>query len=58
MTGDLRSVQNGEKIVKEAVRMGFERIILPQKNVNRISGLGGEIRLIGIKSLAEAIKVI
>lgn len=58
LTGDLRSVQNGEKIVKEAVRMGFERIILPQKNVNRISGLGGEIRLIGIKSLAEAIKVI
>lgn len=36
LTGDLRSVQNAEKIVMEAVRMGYEQIILPKKNAARI----------------------
>ncbi len=58
LTGDLRSVQNAEKIVKEAARMGFERIILPEKNAARITGLGDQIQLSGVKSLDEAIKLI
>jgi len=56
LTGDLRSVLNADKIVKEADRMGFERIILPEKNAVRITGLSQKIRLIGVRSLAEAIK--
>lgn len=55
LTGDLRSIQNAEKIVKEAARMGFERIILPNKNADRIGNVDG-IRLTGVKSLIEAIK--
>jgi DNA repair protein RadA/Sms len=58
LTGDLRSVQNAEKIVKEAARMGFERIILPNKNARRIVGVPDGIELLGVKSLTEAIKVI
>ncbi len=29
LTGDLRAVQNSEKIIREAVYLGFERIVLP-----------------------------
>ena len=36
LTGDLRAVQHSEKILKEAARMGFERIVLPIKNAERL----------------------
>ena len=57
LTGDLRSIQNSEKIVREAARMGFERVILPQKNAEKLrtAGLKG-IELIGAKHISDAIK--
>ncbi len=33
LTGDIRGVGNTDKIIKEAIRMGFEKIILPVKNL-------------------------
>ena len=38
LTGELRSVQNAEKIVTEAARMGYEQIILPKKNADKLRG--------------------
>ena len=35
LTGDLRSVQNAEKIVKEAARLGYEQVILPKRNARK-----------------------
>lgn len=58
LTGDLRSVQHSEKIVKEADRLGFERIILPEKNAVRIPKKDVGIELIGVTSLAEAIRLL
>lgn len=59
LTGDLRSVQNIEKIVREAVRMGFERIILPEKNTKRLAhmkaDLPARVKLIGVSNIREAI---
>jgi DNA repair protein RadA/Sms len=57
LTGDLRSVQNSEKIIREAARMGFKRVILPQKNADRLktSDIKG-IELIGVKHITDAIK--
>ncbi|MCO7122706.1 DNA repair protein RadA [Ihubacter massiliensis] len=58
LTGDLRSVQNSEKIVREAARMGFERIILPKKNADRLSELDLKgMRLTGVKHIIDAIKM-
>ena len=54
LTGDLRSVQNAEKIVKAASRVGFERIILPRKNADRIAAAPGTA-LVGAQNLREAI---
>ncbi len=53
LTGDLRSVQNAEKIVREADRLGFRRVILPLRNAERLKGIGTEIRVIGIRSISE-----
>lgn len=57
LTGDLRSVQNSEKIVREAARMGFERILLPEKNAVKLKGADSSgIRVVGVKRLTDAIK--
>ena len=65
LTGDLRAVQNGEKILKEAVKLGFERIVLPVKNAERLKKVLDEIndsrkasgnapvKLVGMKNIAE-----
>ncbi len=65
LTGDLRAVQNGEKIFKEAVKLGFERIVIPVKNADRLRKLVTEInenrktagassvKVIGIRNIAE-----
>lgn len=55
LTGDLRSAPHAEKIIREAARMGFRRVILPKKNADRIEEVPQGLRLIGVTSLAEAI---
>lgn len=56
LTGELRSVQNAEKIVAEAIRMGYEQIILPKKNADRIAAdAGKKCRIIGAANLYDAI---
>ena len=56
LTGDLRSVQNGDKIVREAARMGFSEVILPQKNKEKLEDLAGEMKLLGVTSLKDVYK--
>lgn len=56
LTGDLRSIQNADKIVREAARMGFTTVILPKKNAARIADCPAQIRLIGVTNIREAIK--
>ncbi len=54
LTGDLRSVSHADKIIREAVRMGFIRIILPLQNAEKLKNISG-IQIIGIRTLQEAI---
>ena len=37
---DLRSVPNSDKIVQEAVRLGYEAIILPERNAKQAAQSG------------------
>jgi len=57
LTGELRSVQNAEKIVIEAARMGYEQIILPKKNGDKLRDKmqGLNCRVIGAANLYDAI---
>lgn len=55
LTGDLRSVQNVDKIVKEASRLGFEQIIMPKRNAEHLDIENTRIKIIGVKSLYDAL---
>ncbi|TDP57748.1 DNA repair protein RadA [Aminicella lysinilytica] len=44
LTGDLRSVQNADRIATEAARMGYEQVIMPEKNAAHLGGIIGADR--------------
>ena len=57
LTGELRSIQNAEKIVLEAARMGYEQIILPKKNADKLKDRipAGNCRIVSAANLYDAI---
>ena len=55
LTGDLRPVQNADKILKEAARMGFRKIILPSSQARKLKDKGETITIVGAKNINEAI---
>ena len=54
LTGQLRTIPNADKIVQEAVRLGYDGIILPKKNAEQIKQ--SNIKLYGAENIADAIK--
>ena len=57
LTGDLRAVQNCDKIVREAERLGFRRIVIPIKNAQHLRAKDREsysIEIVGIRNITEA----
>ena len=58
LTGDLRSVRNVERIVTEAARMGYENIIMPEKNAGQLKNVKGlgSCRITGVKNITEAMR--
>ncbi len=55
LTGELRPVQNCDKLLKEAERMGFKEVILPKKNAEKLKGKFG-LKINGIRNIREALK--
>ena len=56
LTGDLRAVQNSDKIIREAERLGFSRIVLPIKNAQRLRTKDRDscsIDIVGIRNISE-----
>jgi DNA repair protein RadA/Sms len=58
LTGDLRSIRSADKIVREAARLGFRKVIMPQKNAARLAEASGGIQVVGVNSLREAIQIV
>ena len=57
--GEVRSVIRVESRIKEAVQMGFNRCILPSRNVKGVSpDLKEKITLIGVEFVEEAIRAL
>ena len=56
LTGELRSVQNAEKIIKEAARLGYQQVIMPKRNAEKLGSEVGSCRIIGAKNIQEAFK--
>lgn len=53
--GEVRGVSQPEVRVKEAARMGFKRVLLPQQNQEKLRGMK-EIELIGVRTVGEAVE--
>ena len=55
LTGEIRSVSQVEKRVKEAERMGFSEVLVPQSSLKQIK-YKPSINVIGVKTIREAIE--
>ncbi|MBQ4506407.1 MAG: DNA repair protein RadA [Firmicutes bacterium] len=55
LTGELRPVQNADKLIKEADRMGFRYMILPERSRERSREKTSGLRLIGAETVRDAI---
>jgi DNA repair protein RadA/Sms len=53
LSGEVRAVNQAEIRIKEALKLGFTRCILPSGNLKQVKVKG--IELIGVKSVAEAL---
>ncbi len=51
--GEVRSVGNIDKRIREAEKLGFEKVILPKSNLNGLKSK--TIKLIGISNIVEAL---
>ncbi|CAM3090043.1 DNA repair protein RadA [Paenibacillus sediminis] len=56
LTGEVRAVSRAEQRVKEAEKLGFKRVILPEKSLKGWKRPGG-IEIIGVNTVAEALAV-
>lgn len=57
LSGECRPVSNAEARIKECASMGFERIIIPSKNAEKVNAEKYGTELIGVKSIYEAIRI-
>ncbi|MDI6601259.1 MAG: DNA repair protein RadA [Thermoanaerobacteraceae bacterium] len=55
LTGEIRSISNIENRIREAMRSGLKKIIIPYANKNRIKSIEG-IEIFGARMLSEALK--
>ncbi len=52
--GEVRGISQPELRVREAERLGFQRCLLPKKNLERMKGIKG-IELVGVGSIQELV---
>ncbi|MDR1778653.1 MAG: DNA repair protein RadA [Clostridiales Family XIII bacterium] len=57
LTGELRQVKGAEKMVREAAKLGFRRIILPRKSAEKLPEIPG-IKITPASKLTEAIRAL
>ncbi len=56
LTGEVRAVNFADKRVNECVKMGFKRVILPEKNLKACEKFKNKIELIPVRYVSEMIK--
>ena len=55
LAGEVRSVSQAEKRIKEAARLGFERAIVPANSIRKTSSYG-DIKVCGVDSVVRAVE--
>lgn len=56
LTGEVRAVNFADKRVNECVKMGFRRVILPEKNLKACEKFKNKIELVPVRYVSEMIK--
>ena len=56
LSGEIRAVSHVEYRVKEAIRLGFSKIVLPIKNLQSISKLSSKVELFGVSNIYEVLR--
>jgi DNA repair protein RadA/Sms len=54
LTGEVRGVSRMEQRVREAHKLGFKRVIIPEKNIRGLD-VPSDIEVIGVRNIAEAL---
>ena len=59
LAGEIRGVNNCEQRVKEAIRLGFSRCIIPRHNLRNLSSdICGDTEIIGVRNIREAFEAL
>lgn len=59
LAGEIRGVNNCEQRVKEAIRLGFSKCIIPQHNMKNLSSdICGDTEIIGVRNIREAFEAL
>ena len=58
LSGELRSVPRAQTRINEAARLGFTTCIMPKSSIKQISSCPDNLKLIGVRSLREAVSLI
>ena len=58
LSGEVRAVSKARQRVDESVRMGFQNIILPKKNLAEVTKIKSpEVKLLPVENLRDALKI-
>lgn len=55
--GEVRAVSQAELRLREAAKMGFQRCLLPERNLEKLGAIEG-MELVGIKEVTEALEAV
>ena len=59
LAGEIRGVNNCEQRVKEAIRLGFSRCIIPYHNLKNLSSdICGDTEIIGVRNIRQAFEAL
>ena len=58
LTGEVRAVSFAEKRVLNAIKLGFKTVIIPKRNFDSVKKYAGEIEIIPVSYVSQAIKAI
>jgi DNA repair protein RadA/Sms len=55
LSGEIRAVSHIDYRVKEAIRLGFTRIVLPKKNITSNIRVPKDVSLLGVSNIYEVL---
>jgi DNA repair protein RadA/Sms len=55
LSGEIRGIPQAPLRIREAVQMGFTRIVMPAANLDPVDGHAAEAELVGVRTVGEAL---